>query len=279
MSIKKYNPTSAGRRISSVSGFDDITAKKPAKSLVYGKRSQGGRNNRGVITVRHQGGGVKQAYRFVDFNRDKFDIPGLVTTIEYDPNRNCRIALVVYKDGEKRYIVAPQELKVGMEVISSQTKDIKAAVGNSMPLAKVPQGAFIYNVELKPGSGGKIARSAGNAVQLIAVEGDYAAIRLPSGEMRRVSKDCLATIGSVSNPDFMNIRFGKAGRMRYRGIRPTVRGKAMNPVDHPHGGGEARNPIGLKFPKTPWGGKHALGVPTRKPSKYSDHLIISRRKK
>lgn len=278
MPIKQYKPTTAARRKSSVDAFTDITTDEPVKSLIIIKKRSGGRNVNGRITVRHIGGGAKRFIRLVDFKRDKFDIPGIVKTIEYDPNRNARIALVIYKDGEKRYIIAPSDLVVGMEVISTKDKEIPIKSGNALPLKNIPAGSMIYNIELTPGKGGQLVRGAGNSAQLMALEGDYATIKLPSGEVRKFLQTCMATIGSVSNPDYMNIRWGKAGRKRHLGIRPTVRGKAMNPVDHPHGGGEGKHPIGLKYPKTPWG-KHALGVRTRKPKKYSNRLILKRRSK
>jgi len=278
MGVKIYKPTTNGRRRSSVDTFEDLTAFKPLKSLRIRKYKTGGRNNTGKITVRHIGGGAKQFIRQIDFKRDKYGVPGLVATIEYDPIRTARIALVQYSDGEKRYIVAPQTLKVGDTVVSSNKERVNISVGNTMPLEVIPVGSFIYNIELMPGKGGQAVRSAGNSAQLMAVEGRHATIKMPSGEMRRVLKECLATIGSVSNPDQMNIRYGKAGRMRHLGIRPRVRGKAMNPVDHPHGGGEGHNPIGMKHPKTKWG-KPAYGVKTRKKHKQSDILIIATRKK
>lgn len=278
MPIKKYKPLTPARRKSSVDDFSDLTVKKPEKKLIKTKKRTGGRNVTGRITVRHRGGGAKRSIRIIDFKRDKYDMPAKVKTIEYDPNRNARIALVVYQDGEKRYIVAPVELKVGQEIISSKEKKIKVQAGNTMSLKNMPEGAMVYNIELTPGKGGQLVRSSGASAQLMAVEGKYATIKLPSGEVRKVNKDCLATLGSVSNPEYMTIRWGKAGRKRHKGIRPTVRGKVMNPVDHPHGGGEGRQPIGLKYPKTPWG-KHALGVKTRKAKKYSDKLILQRRKK
>ncbi|OGF21258.1 50S ribosomal protein L2 [Candidatus Falkowbacteria bacterium RBG_13_39_14] len=278
MGIKIYKPKTAGRRKSSVDDFKDLTAEKPEKSLISIKKRKGGRNSQGRITVRHKGGGAKRYYRIVDFKRDKFDIPAKVLTIEYDPNRSARIALVGYKDGEKRYIIAPAGLKVGDIIISSREGEIEANVGNAMPLEKIPVATFIYNIELVPGKGGELARSAGTGVQLMGTEGKYAQLKLPSGEIRLVSRKCLATIGHASNQDYRLIRWGKAGRSRHLGIKPTVRGKAMNPVDHPHGGGEGRNPIGLKHPKTPWG-KVALGVKTRNKKKASSKLIIQRRKK
>ncbi len=277
MGIKIYKPTTAGRRNSSVDDFKDITAKKPEKSLIIIKKKNSGRNSSGKITVRHKGGGARRYYRIIDFKRDKFDIPAKVLSIEYDPNRSSRIALLQYIDGEKRYIIAPIGLEVGKKIISSrQNADIVS--GNAMPLEKIPVGTFIYNIELIPGKGGEIARSAGTGVQLMGIEGKYAQIKMPSGEVRLVQKECIAVIGQVSNPDYRLIRWGKAGRKRHLGIRPSVRGKAMNPVDHPHGGGEGRNPIGLKNPKTPWG-KPALGVKTRNKKKKSSKFIIYRRKK
>ncbi|MFH0819633.1 MAG: 50S ribosomal protein L2 [bacterium] len=275
MPIKIYKPTSPARRHSSVDAFLDITKAEPEKSLIVIKKKKSGRNSTGKITVRHQGGGAKKYLRIIDFRRNKFDQPAKIQAIEYDPNRGARIALVVYPDGEKRYILAPDGLKVGDEIISSQKKiDIK--IGNASPLEYIPTGFNVHNVELVPGKGGQLARSAGVVVMLMAVEGKYAQLKMPSGEIRLVPKECLATVGQVSNPDRRLIRWGKAGRMRHRGIRPTVRGKAMNPVDHPHGGGEGNQPIGLKHPKTPWG-KPALGFITRKSVKKSDKLILKRR--
>ncbi|MFH0853932.1 MAG: 50S ribosomal protein L2 [bacterium] len=278
MGIKIYKPITPGRRISSVDDFKDITASKPEKSLIVMKKKKGGRNSQGRITVRHKGGGAKQYYRVIDFKRDKFDVPAKVISIEYDPNRSARIALLSYIDGEKRYIIAPAGLKVGYAIISSRKNEIEINIGNAMPLEKIPTATFIYNIELFPGKGGELARSAGVNVQLMGIEGEFAQLKLPSGEIRLVPKQCMATIGQVSNPDYRLIRWGKAGRKRHLGIKPTVRGKAMNPVDHPHGGGEGRNPIGLKHPKTPWG-KVALGVKTRNKKKASSKLIIQRRKK
>ncbi|MCX6746370.1 MAG: 50S ribosomal protein L2 [Candidatus Parcubacteria bacterium] len=278
MGVKKYKTNDAARRDSSVDDFSDLTAKKPQKKLILIKKKTGGRNVTGKITVRHIGGGAKRYIRIIDFKRDKFDVPGLVKTIEYDPNRGARLALILYQDGEKRYIIAPNDLKVGAEIISTKEKEIKINPGNALPLKKIPVGTRVYNIELTPGKGGQLVRGAGNSAQLMALEGNYALIKLPSSEVRKVLKECLATIGTASNPEFMTIRWGSAGRIRNLGIRPSVRGKVMNPVDHPHGGGEGKHPIGLKYPKTPWG-KHALGVPTRKPQKYSDKFIINRRKK
>ena len=277
MGIKVYKPTTPGRRQTSVDTFSDINKKRPEKKLIKIKKKTGGRNAQGKITVRHHGGGAKQFYRLVDYRQDKFDLPATVIAIEYDPNRRARLALLQYQDGEKRYIIAPTELKVGAAVVSSNKRaEIKA--GNRMPLEYLPLGSIIYNIEVTPGKGAQLVRTAGSLAKLMAVEGDYANIKMPSGEIRLISKKSLATIGQVSNPDAMHLRIGKAGRNRHLGIRPTVRGKAMNPVDHPHGGGEGNNPIGLKAPKTPWG-KIALVVPTRKKSKYSDQFIIQRRKK
>ncbi len=274
MPIKIYRPVTKGRRISSVQDFSDITSHKPEKSLIISKKEMAGRTG-GKITVRHRGAGNKRFIRVVDFIRGKFDIPARVTTIEYDPNRGARISLLVYKDGEKRYMLAPDGLKVGDTVMSSKTSaDIKT--GNRLPLDKLPVGVTIHSVELQPGKGGQLARGAGNGIQLMAVEGSHATLKLPSGEIRNVPKICMATVGTVSNPDWRLVRWGKAGRMRHRGIRPTVRGKAMNPVDHPHGGGEGKHPIGLPYAKTKWG-KHALGVKTRKAKKASNALIIQRR--
>jgi large subunit ribosomal protein L2 len=276
MAVKVYKPTTPARRHTSVLTSDDLTKnKKPEKRLIVSGKNFAGRNSTGRITVRHQGGGARKKVRIIDYKRDKFDIPAKVASVEYDPNRNARIALLNYADGEKRYIIAPQELKVGDKIMSSQQL-IELTTGNTMPLAVVPPGMFVYNVEMTPGKGGQLARSAGNGIYLMGIDAGKAQLKMPSGEIRLVSDKCLATIGSVSNPEFKNIRWGKAGRMRHKGIRPTVRGKVMNPVDHPHGGGEGSNPIGLKNPKTPWG-KPALGVKTRKKGKKSDDLILRRR--
>jgi len=278
MSVKVYKPTSPGRRKSSVQDFSDLTTRKPEKSLIRILKKKSGRNNTGNITVRHQGGGVKRMYREVDFKQVKFNIPAEVKTIEYDPNRGARIMLVEYTDGVKAYWLAPQGIKIGDKLICSQ-KRVEAVTGSRMPLQEIPVGLFVYNVELTPGKGGQIVRGAGNGAQLQVIEGDYAQLKLPSGEMRLVKKNCLASVGLVSNSDYNLIRWGKAGRMRKRGIRPTVKGKNMNPVDHPHGGGEGHSPIGLKGgPKTMWG-KKARGVKTRKPGKWSNKFIISKRKK
>lgn len=274
MPVKRYKPTTAGRRISSVDTFEDVTSSKPEKKLTKTRKKYSGRTN-GKITVRHRGGGAKQRIRIIDYKREKFDIPAKIASIEYDPSRGARIALLYYADGEKRYMIAPVGMQVGDTVVSTQEKgDVK--VGNRFQLQNIPIGMHIYNIELKPGKGGQIVRGAGTLAQLMAVEGAYATVKLPSGEVRMVPRTCMATIGQASNPDRRLIRWGKAGRTRHRGFRPTVRGKVMNPVDHPHGGGEGSNPIGLKRPKTPTG-KPALGVKTRRKG-ASDKLIIKRRK-
>lgn len=272
MAIKIYKPTSSGRRNMSVSAFDEITRSKPERSLLSPITRKGGRNNTGRVTTRHQGGGHKRRYRIIDFKRNKLGIPGRVDSIEYDPNRTARIALVVYQDGEKRYILAPNGLKVGDAIMSGAGSDIRP--GNAMPIRNIPLGTTIHNVELQPGRGGQIVRSAGNSAQVLAKDGASAQIRLPSGEVRYISMDCLATIGEVSNGDHSNISMGKAGRSRWKGIRPSVRGVAMDPSGHPHGGGEGRSPIGMKAPKTPWG-KKALGVKTRR-NKRSNKFIVRR---
>lgn len=274
MAVKKFNPTSPGRRFFTVSSFEEITRDKPEKSLLKPLKSNAGRNVRGKITVRHRGGGHKRKYRIIDFKRDKDGIPAKVASIEYDPNRAARIALLHYKDGEKRYILAPLGLEKGMIVISGPDVDIKA--GNALPLRSIPLGTLIHNIELYPGGGGQLVRSAGAAAQLMAKEGRHVHLRLPSGEMRLVLRDCRATIGQIGNLEHENIVTGKAGRKRWMGIRPTVRGVVMNPVDHPHGGGEGRSPIG-RNPVTPWG-RPALGARTRK-KKASDRLIVKRRTK
>lgn len=275
MPIRVYRPVTKARRLSSVQDFSDITTNEPEKSLIEIRKDQAGRTN-GKITVRHRGGGVKRYIRLVDFKRTRFDIPATVSTIEYDPNRGARIALITYKDGVKSYMLLPDGVKVGEVVVSSLTEaEIKP--GNRLPLEKIPVGAFIHGVEISPLQGAKLARGAGNSIQLMAIEGTWATIKLPSGEVRRVPKTCLATIGTVSNPDWHLVRWGKAGRMRLRGIKPTVRGKVMNPVDHPHGGGEGKHPIGMKYAKTKWG-KHALGVKTRKRHLSSSRHIVSRRR-
>ncbi len=274
MGIKKYKPTTPGQRGMTVSTFEEITAKTPEKSLTVTLKKHAGRNVRGKITVRHRGGGTRPKYRIIDFKRRKDDIPGTVKTIEYDPNRSANIALIVYADGEKRYIIAPEKLKVGDVIYSGPEADIK--VGNALPIANIPVGTMIHNIELKPGKGGQMARSAGNTAQLMAKEDKYAQVRLPSGEVRKVLIQCRATIGEVGNADHSNIQIGKAGRKRHMGIRPTVRGSVMNPNDHPHGGGEGRAPIGRKGPVTPWG-KPALGYKTRKKNKASNQYIVKRR--
>jgi large subunit ribosomal protein L2 len=276
MGIKRYKPTTPGRRGASVLTYEEITKKGPDKSLITIKKKKSGRNFQGKITVRHQGGGNKKFYRMIDFKRDKFDMPAKAMSIEYDPNRTAFIALIQYQDGEKKYILAPTGLKVGDEIISSKNK-IEIKTGNRLKIEDIPIGMFIHDIELKPGRGGKIVRSAGSAATILAQERDFAQVRLSSGEVRMISRQAMATIGQVSNIDYINVRLGKAGRMRHLGVRPTVRGKAMNPVSHPHGGGEGVNPIGLKHPKTPWG-KPALGVKTRKKGKYSDRFILKRRK-
>ncbi len=275
MAIKQYRPTSPGRRGMSGYTFDEITKDKPEKSLVVAKNQKAGRNFRGKITVRHRGGGEKRKQRIIDFRRDKFDIPGKVAAIEYDPNRTARLALIFYVDGEKRYILAPLGLNVGDTIMSGPNAEIKP--GNAMPMRNMPTGIEIHNIEVQKGRGGQMVRSAGAAAQLMVKEGDYALLRLPSGEIRRVLVDCMATIGKLGNLEHQNISLGKAGRKRHMGWRPTVRGSAMTPRDHPHGGGEGRSPIGMPGPKTPWG-KPALGYKTRKP-KASDRMIVKRRGK
>jgi len=274
MPIKNYKPTSAGRRALSSLTYEEITASKPEKSLLVNLSKTGGRNNTGMITCRHIGGGHKRRYRIIDFKRDKDGIVGNVATIEYDPNRSANIALINYVDGEKRYILAPKGLTVGMQVISGENVDIK--VGNCLPLANIPEGTFIHNIELKPGKGGQVVRSAGGSAQILGKEGKYVTIRLSSGEVRKFLVGCKATIGSVGNEDHALINLGKAGRKRWLGVRPTVRGAVMNPCDHPHGGGEGKNPVGHNAPRTPWG-KKALGVKTRNSKKNSSRLIVRRR--
>ncbi len=276
MAIKKYKPTTNGRRGMSTLLNEEITTSTPEKSLLVSKNKSGGRNNLGRTTVNHIGGGAKQKYRIIDFKRDKHDVPARVATIEYDPNRSANIALLIYKDGEKRYILAPKDLKVGTIVVSGENADIK--VGNALPLASIPVGTVIHNVELKPGKGGELARSAGTSAQIMGREGKYVLLRLQSGEMRKVLGTCIATVGVVGNEDYELVNIGKAGRKRHMGVRPTNRGSVMNPNDHPHGGGEGRTPVGRKAPMTPWG-KPALGLKTRKNKKASDKLIVSRRKK
>lgn len=275
MAIKKYKPTSPARRQMSVSMFEEITTNKPEKSLTATLKKQAGRNAHGKITVRHRGGGEKRHYRIIDFKRNKDDVPATVKTIEYDPNRSANIALVVYADGEKRYILAPQGLQIGDTIISGENVDIR--VGNALPLSKIPDGMQIHNIELKPAKGAQLVRSAGNSAQLMAKEGNYALVRLPSGEVRQVRLECKATIGQVGNSDHSNISIGKAGRTRHMGFRPTVRGSVMNPCDHPHGGGEGKSPIGRPSPVTPWG-KPALGLKTRKKNNPNDKYIVKKRK-
>jgi large subunit ribosomal protein L2 len=276
MAIKKYKPTSNGRRGMSVSDFAEITTDTPEKSLLAPLHKKGGRNNQGKLTVRHQGGGHKRQYRIIDFKRDKDGIPGRVATIEYDPNRSANIALINYVDGEKRYILAPKNLKVDMEVMSGPEADIK--VGNALPLVNIPVGTVVHNIELKPGKGGQLVRSAGTSAQVLGKEGKYVLVRLTSGEVRMILAACRASIGQVGNEQHELINIGKAGRSRWLGKRPTVRGSVMNPVDHPHGGGEGRAPIGRKSPMTPWG-KPTLGFKTRKKKSKSDKFIVRRRKK
>lgn len=276
MAIKKYRPTSPGRRFMSVSAFDELTTDTPEKSLLAPLSKRAGRNHQGKITVRHQGGGHKRQYRLIDFKRNKDDIPAKVATIEYDPNRSARIALLHYADGEKRYMIAPHGLKVGDTVYSGPSADIR--VGNALPLANIPVGTVVHNIELQPGKGGQLARSAGAAAQLMAKEGAHAQVRLVSGEVRLIRVECRATIGQVGNLDHENINIGKAGRSRHMNKRPTVRGVVMNPVDHPHGGGEGRAPVGRKSPMSPWG-KPTLGKKTRKKNHPNDKYIVRRRKK
>jgi large subunit ribosomal protein L2 len=273
MAIKIYRPTSPGRRGMTASTFEEITRTTPERSLLRPLQRVAGRNNAGRITIRHRGGGHKRLYRVIDFKRDKFGVPGRVVSIEYDPNRSARIALVAYADGEKRYILAPLGLQVGAQVMSGPEAEIR--VGNALPLRNIPLGTMVHNIELYPGRGGQLVRSAGTQAQLMAREGEYALVRLPSGEVRRVLASCMATVGQVSNPDHANISLGKAGRKRWLGWRPTVRGSAMDPDSHPHGGGEGRSPIGMPGPKTPWG-KPALGYKTRK-NKATDKYIVRRR--
>ena len=274
MPIRAYKPTTNGRRDMTSLTFEEITTSKPEKSLLAPLKSKGGRNNKGRITTRHQGGGHKRAYRIIDFKRNKDGIPAKVATIEYDPNRSANIALLHYADGEKRYILAPKGLSVGMSVMSGKGADIK--VGNALELRDMPEGTFIHNVELKPGKGGQLARSAGVSAQILGIEEKYVTIRLASGEVRKVLANCRATIGQVGNEDHSLVNLGKAGRSRWKGIRPTVRGSVMNPNDHPHGGGEGRTPVGRKSPMTPWG-KKAMGVKARKNKLASTKLIVRRR--
>jgi large subunit ribosomal protein L2 len=274
MALKSFKPTSPGLRQMTVSTFEEITTNKPEKALTSTLNKKSGRNNQGRITVRHRGGGAKRLYRLIDFKRNKDHIPAKVATIEYDPNRSANIALLHYVDGEKRYIIAPQGLKVGSMIVSGAGVDISP--GNALPLSSIPVGTIIHNIEMKPGKGAQIVRSAGGHAQLMAKEGRYAQVRMPSGEVRMILVDCRATIGTIGNGDHSNITVGKAGRKRHMGIRPTVRGVVMNPNDHPHGGGEGRSPIGRKHPVTPWG-KPALGHRTRKKNKPSDKFIVRRR--
>ena len=273
MAIRVYKPTSPARRFMSVLTYDEITKKEPERSLVTDLRKRAGRNNQGKITVRHQGGGERRKYRIIDFKRNKDNIPAKVAAIEYDPNRTCFIALLFYADGEKRYILAPLDLKVGDTVMSGPEADIKP--GNCLPIGNIPLGTLIHNVEIKVGKGGQMVRSAGTSAQVMAKEGAFAQVRLPSGEVRKVSINARATIGEVGNNEHENVRIGKAGRKRHMGIRPTVRGVVMNPVDHPHGGGEGRSPVGMPAPMSPWG-KKTQGVKTRKHRKYSDKMIVKR---
>ncbi len=273
MAIRVYKPTSPARRFMSVLTFEEVTKKTPEKGLTEILKKNAGRNKQGKITVRHQGGGAKRKYRIIDFKRDKKDVPAKVAAIEYDPNRSAFIALLNYADGEKRYILAPLDLKVGDTVVSGENVDIKP--GNALPMQNIPVGTLIHNIELKAGRGGQIVRSAGAYAQLMGKENGYAQVRLPSGEYRKVPLNAMATIGTVGNTDHSNVNIGKAGRKRHMGIRPTVRGVVMNPVDHPHGGGEGKSPVGMPAPVTPWG-KPALGYKTRKHKKYSNRLIVKR---
>lgn len=276
MSIKKYKATSPAIRRMTVPTFEEITKREPEKALTVSLNKTGGRNSRGKITVRHRGGGAKRKYRIIDFKRNKDGVPGKVAAIEYDPNRTANIALIHYVDGEKRYILAPHGLKVGDTIESGIDADIK--VGNALPLRYIPVGTTVHNIELKPGKGGQLARSAGSEAQLVAKEEKYAQLKLPSGEIRRILLDCRATVGQVGNIEHENLTIGKAGKSRHRGFRPKVRGSAMNPVDHPHGGGEGRTPIGMPSPLTPWG-QPTLGYKTRAKNKKSNKYIVRRRKK
>ncbi|RPI88619.1 MAG: 50S ribosomal protein L2 [Chloroflexi bacterium] len=275
MAIKKYKPVTPSLRGMTGSTFEEVTKKKPERALLVKKNKSGGRNSYGRVTVRHRGGGHRQHIRIIDFKRDKHGIPARVAAIEYDPNRTARLALLFYADGEKRYIIAPLDLKVGDTIVSGKGSEIRP--GNSMPIANIPVGTLVHNIELKEGKGGQLVRAAGGAAQLLAKEGDYAHMRLPSGEVRLVRQDCYATIGQVGNLDHGNVKLGKAGRKRHMGIRPTVRGSAMSPRDHPHGGGEGRQPIGMPGPKSPWG-KPTLGYKTRR-NKRTDQFIVRRRGK
>ena len=275
MATRKINPTSPGQRGMIKSDFQEVTTSTPEKSLLKSLKKTAGRNNTGRITCRHKGGGVKRAYRVIDFKREKFGVPATVKTIEYDPNRNVRISLVFYADGEKRYILTPEGLNVGDVIVSGPEAPVQT--GNAIPLELMPLGTIVHNIELTPGRGGKMVRSAGNAAQVMAKEGNYVTIKLPSGEMRMVRKECMATVGTLGNSEFKNLKIGKAGRKRYMGIRPTVRGVTMNPCDHPHGGGEGKTGPGGN-PKTPWG-KPSLGRKTRNKKKQSSKLIVRRRKR
>ena len=273
MAIRNYKPTTPGRRKMSALVNEEITTSTPEKTLTVTMKKNGGRNNQGKITVRHQGGGVKRRYRIIDFKRNKLNVPGTVATIEYDPNRTANIALINYADGEKRYIIAPKGLEVGAKIEAGENADIK--VGNALPIMNIPVGTMVHNIELRPGKGGELARSAGASAQILGREANYVMIRLSSGEQRKVLGTCMATVGEVGNEDSSLVKVGKAGRKRLMGIRPTVRGSVMNPNDHPHGGGEGRAPVGRKAPMTPWG-KPALGLKTRK-KKQSDKFIVRRR--
>lgn len=275
MAIRIYRPYTAGTRNRSVSDFSEITTNKPEKTLLRSKVAKAGRNNRGIITTRHKGGGHKQRYRIIDFRRDKVNVEGKVASIEYDPNRNARIALIHYNDGEKRYILHPKSLQVGATVSSGENAPLE--IGSSLPLKSIPLGTDVHNIEIIPGRGGQLARSAGSSAQIVAKDGNFVTLKLPSSEVRLIRKDCKATIGQIGNVEHNNITSGKAGRSRWLGIRPTVRGVVMNPCDHPHGGGEGRSPIGRARPVTPWG-KPALGVKTRSKNKYSDFYIVRGRK-
>ena len=274
MAIRHFNPVTPGQRKKSTLVNEELTKTAPEKSLLKAKNKKSGRNNQGRITVRHQGGGAKQKYRLIDFKRNKHDIEGTIASIEYDPNRSANIALINYADGEKRYIIAPKGLKVGMKIVSGENVDIK--VGNALPIMNIPVGTVIHNIEMRPGKGAQIARSAGQSAQILGREERYVLVRLSSGETRKILGTCMATIGEVGNEDYSLVRLGKAGRTRHMGIRPTVRGSVMNPNDHPHGGGEGRAPVGRKQPMTPWG-KPALGYKTRKNKKSSNKLIVTRR--
>ena len=273
MSIRSYKPTSPSRRNMTNSTFEEITTSTPEKSLLVTLKKTGGRNNQGVITTRHIGGGHKRKYRIIDFKRNKDNIPAVVKTIEYDPNRNANICLLAYADGEKRYILAPKDIKVGSKVISGDAVDI--VVGNSLKLKNIPEGTFVHNLELTPGKGGQLCRAAGTSAQTLGVDGKYVSVRLASGEMRKILGECRATIGVVGNEDWNLVNLGKAGKTRWKGTRPTVRGSVMNPNDHPHGGGEGKSPVGRDAPRTPWG-KRALGVKTRNKKKASNKLMIRR---